>query len=202
MRWLALTAQATVTSISALYVWTASSLPCTVALNVRIRCFTATCVLSNYTEPYRCTAWRYVPFLVPKSRHSYCPQYWQNGFFDKTTLHSLGLVCYLGHGGDPCLIETPSRNLTIIDMNGWHKVRVGFCACDKTAPWHELYRQLIRMRWYPASFSRPRTAFSFDLLDTYHKITLQGKLNLYDFYLAIMQKSDNQGRSKTIVSDL
>lgn len=58
------------------------------------------------------------------------------------------------------------------------------------------------MRWYPASFDRPRTAFSFDLLETYHKLTLQGKLNLYDFYLAIMQKSDNQGRFKTTVSDL
>ena len=58
------------------------------------------------------------------------------------------------------------------------------------------------MRWYPASFSCPQTAFSFDLLETYHKLTLQGKINLYDFYLAIMQKSDNQGRSKTIVRGL
>ena len=77
-----------------------------------------------------------------------------------------------------------------------------FCACDPTAPWDERYRQLLRMSWYPASFSRPRTAFSFDLLDTYHKLTLQGKLNLYDFYLGIIQKSDNQGRSKPIVSNL
>lgn len=87
-------------------------------------------------------------------------------------------------------------------MNGSHKVRVTFCLCDPTAPWSERYRQLLRMGWYPASFSRPRTAFSFDLLDTYHKVTLQGKLNLYDFYLSIMQKSDNQGRSKPAVSDL
>jgi hypothetical protein len=56
------------------------------------------------------------------------------------------------------------------------------------------------MRWYPASFNRPRTVFTFDLLETYHKVTLQGKLNLYDFYHAIMHKSDNQGRSKPLVS--
>ncbi|KAF9785371.1 hypothetical protein BJ322DRAFT_979430, partial [Thelephora terrestris] len=31
-------------------------------------------------------------------------------------------------------------------------------------------------------------------------LTLQGKLNLYDFYLAIMQKTDNQGRLKTMIS--
>jgi hypothetical protein len=87
-------------------------------------------------------------------------------------------------------------------MNGWHKVRVVYCVCDMDVPWNERYRQLLRMHWYPASFSRPRTAFSFDLLETYHKLTIQGKLNLYDFYLSIMQKSDNQGRSKTLVSDL
>ena len=58
------------------------------------------------------------------------------------------------------------------------------------------------MRWYPASFNHPQTAFSFDLLETYHKVTLQGKLNLYDFYLAIMHKLDNQGRSKPVVRDL
>lgn len=87
-------------------------------------------------------------------------------------------------------------------MNGWHIVRVGFCACAASAPRDKRYQQLIRMHWYPASFSRPKTAFSFDLLETYHKVTLQGKLNLYDFYLAIMQKSDNQGRSKAMVSNL
>jgi len=129
------------------------------------------------------------------------PQCWQNGFFNRTSLHSLGLVCHLGHDGDPCPVPSLSRDLIIIDANGWHKVKVGFCACDSKTPRNERYRQLLRMRWYPASFSRPRTAFTFDLLETYHKLTLQGKLNLYDFYLTIMQKSDNQGRLKTMVSN-
>jgi hypothetical protein len=39
----------------------------------------------------------------------------------------------------------------------------------------------------------------FDLLDTYHKISLQGKLNLYDFYNTIMQKMDNCGHLKAQV---
>jgi hypothetical protein len=134
--------------------------------------------------------------------HSRYPQHWQNGFFDRTSLYSLGFICHLGHDGDPCPIGPPPRNLTIIDTNGWHKVRVGFCTCDTKLPWNERYRQLLRMRWYPASFNRPRTAFSFDLLETYHKLTLQGKLNLFDFYLVTMQKSDNQGRSKTMVINL
>jgi hypothetical protein len=98
-------------------------------------------------------------------------------------------------------MDSPPHNLLIIDANGWHKLRVGFCTCGASTSWCERYRQLLRMHWYPASFNRPRTAFSFDLLETYHKVTLQGKLNLYDFYLAIMQKSDNQGRSKPVVRD-
>ena len=137
-----------------------------------------------------------------RSSRSRCPQYWQNGFFDRTSLRSLGFTCHLGHDGDPCPTESPPRDLIIIDMNGWHKVQVGFCTCDTNTPRSERYRQLLRMYWYPASFDRPRTAFSFDLLETYHKVSLQGKLNLYDFYLSIMQKSDNQGRSKIIVSNL
>lgn len=127
-------------------------------------------------------------------------QCWKEGFFDRTSLHSLGYTCYLGHGGDPCPVESPLRQLTIIDINGWHKLQVGFCKCSAGNVPH--YRQLLRMRWYPASFNRPKTAFTFDLLETYHKVTLQGKLNLYDFYHTIMQKSDNQGRSKPLVSSL
>lgn len=201
-RWSVSTARETFPSISAACVWTVIPLPCIVALSVHTRRFIATGVLSSYTERYRCIAWRFVcASNSPLPFHSHHPQYWRDGFFDRTSLHSLGLICHLGHNGDPCSINTQSCDLTIVDMNGWHKVRVKFCACDTSAPWHERYRQLLRMRWYPASFSHPRTAFSFDLLETYHKLTLQGKLNLYDFYLAIMQKLDNQGRLKTTVSD-
>ena len=123
-------------------------------------------------------------------------QCWKDGFFDRASLFSLGSVCHLGHGGAACPTDSPPRTLTVVDTNGWHKLRVRFCSCIP-----EQYRQLLRMRWYPASFDRPRTAFTFNLLETYHKVTLQGKLNLYDFYLAIMHKSDNQGRSKPMVRD-
>ena len=75
-----------------------------------------------------------------------------------------------------------------------------FCKCSKNG-FLESFRQLLRVGWYPASVLRPQTVFTFDLLDTYHKISLQGKLNLYDFYHAIMQKTDNRGSSKPKVGD-
>ena len=132
----------------------------------------------------------------PRSHYSQC---WKHGFFDRTSLYSLGFVCHLGHGGSACPIDSPPRDLLIIDINGWHKLRVKFCNCRLNTSGNKQYCQLLWMRWYPALFNCPRTSFSFDLLETYHKVTLQGKLNLYDFYLAIMHKSDNQGRSKPVV---
>ena len=75
-----------------------------------------------------------------------------------------------------------------------------FCKCSQNGS-PENYQQLLRVGLYPASLIRPQTAFTFDLLDTHQKISLQGKLNLYDFYNAIMQKTDNHGGSKLKVRD-
>ncbi|GBE89394.1 hypothetical protein SCP_1600550 [Sparassis crispa] len=44
----------------------------------------------------------------------------------------------------------------------------------------------------------PRTAFTFDYLNTFHLLTLQGKLNLYDYYKAILRKMDNTGLEKQV----
>ena len=122
-------------------------------------------------------------------------------FFEKTSLSDLGHCVYIGHHQTRC----PSSNLKtqailVIDINGVHHVNVQFCTCTEDTQWVEKYRQLLRIGWYPASFQRPKTAFTFNVLDTYHKLAIQGKLNLYDFYLFILQKTDNCGRTKAVVS--
>ena len=66
--------------------------------------------------------------------------------------------------------------------------------------WVEDYSQLLRVGWYPASFQKPKTVFTFEVLDTYHKLAIQGKLNLHDFYTALLQKTDNCGQKKVLVS--
>ena len=158
------------------------------------------CILKSHSElPLHRLEVR--PFFRSHSR-AYHIQCWRDGFFERTSLDSLGYVHHLGHGGNACPADSPHRQLIIIDINGWHKLQVEFCKCGASNVSHEEYRQLLRMRLYPASFNRPKTAFTFDFLETYHKITLQGKLNLYDFYHAIMQKTDNQGRSKPLVRGL
>lgn len=76
----------------------------------------------------------------------------------------------------------------VFDTSGIHSVNLSYCGCIG-APHRRI--QLLRSLWFPASFDRPKTAFTFDLLNTFHLLNLQGKLSLYDFHEAIYNKSDN-----------
>jgi hypothetical protein len=88
----------------------------------------------------------------------------------------------------------------VFDTSGVHAVNVDYCDCPND---NILDRktQLLRQCWFPATFSRPNTVFTFDCLDTFHENTLQGKGNLYDFYHLLLRKTDNVNASNTIVSD-
>jgi hypothetical protein len=88
----------------------------------------------------------------------------------------------------------------VFDMSGIHAVNVDYCDCPND---NKLDRrtQLLRQSWFPATFARPNTVFSFDLLDTFHENTLQGKGNVYDFYQLLLRKTDNANIYGTIVSD-
>lgn len=129
-------------------------------------------------------------------------QEWNGAFFEKRQLKNLGLRVQLGHGGRPCPCPLPgSSDFVIMHVNGVHRVNVDFCDCgsaENSSPHPRV--QLLRMAWFPATFERPKTAFTFDLLKLFHKVTLQGKTTLYDFYLAILQVSDSLELDKSTVS--
>ena len=126
-------------------------------------------------------------------------QHWNGHFFDKITLSSVGLRVQLGHGGGTCPCPQPGPpNFLVFDVTGVHPVSVDFCDCgqDCLNHWHT---QLLRSWWFPTTFNRPQTVFTFELLDTFHELTLQGKTTLYDFYYMILRKSDNPKLGKSIV---
>jgi hypothetical protein len=75
-------------------------------------------------------------------------------------------------------------------MSGIHSVNVSFCECVGVPPQRV---QLLRASLMPASVDQPKSAFTFDVLDTFHLLTLQGKTLAYDFYYALDHKSDNTG---------
>lgn len=128
-------------------------------------------------------------------------QEWNGTFFEKRQLKNLGLRVQLGHGNRPCPCPVSgSSDFIIMHVNGLHRVNVDFCNCgsmENPSPHPRV--QLLRMAWFPATFERPKTAFTFDLLKLFHKVTLQGKTTLYDFYLAILQVSDNLEIDKSTV---
>ncbi|EMD31060.1 hypothetical protein CERSUDRAFT_60542 [Gelatoporia subvermispora B] len=137
------------------------------------------------------------------NHHQYIPlhriQVWEDGFWDKSSLFDLGLELQLGHSSDPCpLPSKTSTTLLAFDTSGIHKVCIRWCECSRSHGGAQLYTQLLRVQWYPASVDRPRTVFTFDALNTFHLLTLQGKLSLYDYYNGILKKANNTGLGKEV----
>ena len=154
----------------------------------------STCTLSSHRDLplHRLEVCRPSLFLLPTL---IVPKTWNGSFFEGATLETLGLILNLCHSsGGICPVNPETQLITVVDLSGHHSIRVRFCKCS-ASNFLDSFRQLLRVRWYSASTLRPQTAFTFDVLDTYHKVSLQGKLNLYDFYATIMQKTDNCGRS-------
>ncbi|KAJ7030786.1 hypothetical protein C8F04DRAFT_885622, partial [Mycena alexandri] len=54
--------------------------------------------------------------------------------FKGITLAALGLVVFLGHGGDKCPKGVRDGNFTILALNGAHDVTMDFCGCENAAP--------------------------------------------------------------------
>lgn len=115
-------------------------------------------------------------------------------------LCTLGLRIQLGHDGDRCSSPSPAAsNFLVFDLTGVHQVNADFCGCQPT---YELKKrvQLLRKRWFPATTNRPQTVFTFECLETFHELTLQGKTTLYDFYHVLLRKTDNANVQPSIVS--
>ncbi|KZP16524.1 hypothetical protein FIBSPDRAFT_957932 [Athelia psychrophila] len=116
---------------------------------------------------------------------------WTGSFFSKTSLYEIGLRLYLGHSGRPCPVAHDIvQAFTVIDTSGVHTIKLVYCGCAGHVPFNI---HLLRARLFPATIRSPHSAFTFDILNTFHLLNTQGKLSLYHFYNAIHCKSDNAG---------
>lgn len=123
-------------------------------------------------------------------------QHWTGSYFRPSTLRSLGLEIQLGHHGGSCPIPGElRRDFTVVHTNGVHSVDVRFCGCSSSYGASYPRIQLLRASWLPASLDSPRTATTFDCLQTFHVLTLQSKVSAYDYYLSIAHLSDSIGCS-------
>jgi hypothetical protein len=105
----------------------------------------------------------------------------------------------LGHEGAKCVSpSTGPSAFTVIDVSGIHGVAIDFCDC-RTSGIIPPHIQLLRAGWFPATFNRPQTAITFHCLDFYHELTLQGKVNAYDFCRTILRITDSLELNRTSV---
>jgi hypothetical protein len=78
----------------------------------------------------------------------------------------------------------------VIDTSGIHSIAIDFCDC-RTNGIIPCHIQILRTGWFPATFDRPQTVFTFNCLDFYHELTLQGKVNAYDFCRTLRRLTDS-----------
>lgn len=122
-------------------------------------------------------------------------------FFAADSLADAGLVVQLGHDGHACPNpKVRQLPLTVIDISGVHMVKYSLCACmlQRLDP----IVQLMRAQWFPATALRPRTVVTFRTLRLFHALTIQGKVNAYDFYNGLVRITDGVGLFKPKASTI
>jgi hypothetical protein len=134
---------------------------------------------------------------------------WNGSFFQDSCLANVGLVIHLGHNGDCCPSaddhldvfdgdewedeidpdETPSgsvprfqpttNTMVIVDKSGVHRLMVTYCNCPDAEPPDV---QLFCIGLFPASFSKPKTAFTFSVLDDFLLDNLECGMTVMNYF--------------------
>ncbi|KAI1782630.1 hypothetical protein LXA43DRAFT_905174 [Ganoderma leucocontextum] len=103
--------------------------------------------------------------------HFHWIQRWNGQFFEPTDLAYLKHVIYLGHNDLPCPAlskDTPPTNMVVVHTNGVHCCLIHKCHCSQDGD--ETYAQLISSGLWPASITRPKTAFTEALMREWHLV--------------------------------
>ncbi|EMD30750.1 hypothetical protein CERSUDRAFT_25709, partial [Gelatoporia subvermispora B] len=114
-------------------------------------------------------------------------------FWRKESLATLGLTINLGHNGLKCPVALDDpRRMTVTHSRGIEEVAVRFCAClnddlDGTPD----CLQLIEHDLWPASWEKPMSAFTVDVLKEFHLLSLQSQMTAQDFIRYLQRRTDN-----------
>ncbi|KAJ3833633.1 hypothetical protein F5878DRAFT_665489 [Lentinula raphanica] len=117
---------------------------------------------------------------------------WNGKFFERISLKTIGVFVQLGHNArTACPNPRVVENFTVIHVNGIHTVRLHYCCCPNELVAGERWQQLLRRRWFPATHIDPQTAATYQVMNMFHILTLQGKVTTYDFYAGLEKMTDN-----------
>ncbi|KAJ3817611.1 hypothetical protein F5880DRAFT_1492633, partial [Lentinula raphanica] len=124
---------------------------------------------------------------------------WNGQYFERVWLQQLGISVHFGHAFESiCPLPRIIKDFTVIHTNGIHCVTGVFCNCMNRSIAGEWRQQLLRRRWFPATHLQPETAVTFEVLNHFHILTLQGKVTTYDYYAGLEKLYDNVGTVKKI----
>lgn len=113
---------------------------------------------------------------------------WNGKHFVRTSLHHLGYCYYLGHGGESCTNSSSSlKEFVVVHNNGFHTCSFQFCQCQTSNTEAD---QLLHASLFPSTFERPETVFTFELLDSFEKISLKSKISAYDYHLSLQEMTN------------
>lgn len=134
---------------------------------------------------------------------------WTGRFFQPTLLNEDRFTLHLGHGGTPCPkaqasaesgdvpTENARRCLTVVDVSGVRQLYFEWCQCDG-AP--EAGVQLLRSQLFPASVSKPSTAFTFRVLDYFRIDSVECKTSALSFFSKLRRLTNNSSPDSVPVS--
>ena len=91
------------------------------------------------------------------------------------------------------------RALVIIDVSGVHQLVVGWCCCQD-APDHAT--QLFEHDLFPASTSKPSTAFTFAVLKYFHVDAVECKTSASSFYSKLRRLTEYSSPQSVPVSNI
>jgi hypothetical protein len=87
----------------------------------------------------------------------------------------------------------------IVDISGIHHLTVQYCRCDGHKPDDE---QMLELGFFPASFKRSRTFFTFRLLDDFRLDNLESKTSAYQYYAKLRRVTSPAFPHSTPVSHI
>jgi hypothetical protein len=124
-------------------------------------------------------------------------QRWTTGeceCFQRTSLKELGHILDLRpqHLEESISPEETHFDLKVLHTNGIHEIRVR--RLRDIEPWV----QLIQSRLFPLTERQPSTAFTFDVLDHFHALTLTSQIAAYDYVNAMARITDAMRPGKVI----
>ncbi|KLO08462.1 hypothetical protein SCHPADRAFT_835294, partial [Schizopora paradoxa] len=124
---------------------------------------------------------------------------WTDGYFQKTSLSTLGYTIHMGHQGERCP-ELPGyhftasfsryaeEDLTFVDKSGVWTFNVSWCNCRMRPSKTD---QLLDMGLYPATFRSPKTAFTIQLMDYFYFDLMECQTPAANFYNKLRRLTDN-----------